>query len=117
MSRAVLEDRAGDAAERADERSLVPGGLHGGRFRHVRARADIHNPGYLRAAVAHDVRAHMGRGGPGRVQRQRVPVRQRRHRVQHNHREIRLPVLQMRRFRQRGGRKFCADIYFFFFNP
>lgn len=93
MSRAVLEDRAGDTAERADERPLVPGGLHGGRVGHVRARADIHNTGHLRATVAHDVRVDMGRGGPGRVQRQRVPVRQRRHRVQHNHREVRLLVL------------------------
>lgn len=74
-----FQDRTCDAVERVDERPLVPGGLYGGCVGHVRTRADIHNNGHLCAAIAHDVRDDMGRGGPGCVQGQRVPVHQRWH--------------------------------------
>lgn len=105
LSRA-FDDRTGGTTDRADERPLVPGGLHGHRVGHVRTGADIHDNGHLRATVAVPVRDDMGNRGPRRVQKQFLPVAERHHRVEHHHRKVHLSVLQMRLHRQRGdGRK------------
>lgn len=73
--RRTFENRTGGAAERVDERPLVSGGLHGGRIEHVRPRVDIHDNGYIRAAVVVPVRHNMGDGRAGSVQKQRLSVR------------------------------------------
>lgn len=101
MSR-PFERGTSSPVERADERPLVLGGLHGVNVGHVRARTDIHHDGHIRAAPVVLVRHDMGNGRARRVQGQPVSLHQRNHRVEHHHGQIRLPVLQVRFFHQRG---------------
>lgn len=94
-----LEDGTGSTVERADERPLVFGGLHGVVVGYVWSRSDIHHSGHLCATAVVPVRVDLGDCGPWRVQGRFVCLHERHYRVQHHHWEIYLPLLQMRLFR------------------